>query len=75
MPELPLRPTHAEAEAHFRDLLKREGFAQPDEVRHWGDPDEVVFMWHEPKVAIVIELGPEGPKAVRSTAASGDPPV
>jgi hypothetical protein len=72
--ELPDRPTHAQAEAHFRALLSEEGFAQPDEVRHWRDPDEVVFMWHEPKVAIVIELGSDGPVGVREVAAN-QPPV
>ncbi len=39
----------------MRGALEREGMLQPDEVEH--DGDEVVFLWHEHKVAIVV--GPD----------------
>lgn len=58
MPTENLSIAHHEAECRFRELLAREGFAPPDEIeRH---PDELVFLWHEPKVAIVIELSGTG---------------
>jgi hypothetical protein len=72
---LPERPTHTQAEVHFRNVLDEEGFAQPDEVRHWCDPDEVVFMWREPRVAIVIELDADGGVDIRPGSAAHDPPV
>ena len=75
MPPLPDKPSHWLAESHFRNLLDEEGFAQPDEVRYWRDPDEVVFLWHEPRVAIVIELGEDGPVDVRAGSAADEPPV
>ena len=50
---------HRNAEAQFRELLEHGGLAQPDEVAI--APDELLFLWHEPKVAVVVELGPERP--------------
>ena len=53
---------HREAEADFRRLLEDGGFAPPDDVEVL--PDELVFKWHEQKVAVVLELGPSpGPRA------------
>lgn len=75
MATLPEHSSHIEVELHFRGLLDDEGFAQPDEVRHEVDPDEVVFMWNEPKVAIVIEIGPDGPVDVRPRVNAHGPPV
>ena len=40
----------------MRELLDGAGLAEPDEVRHEFDPDEVVFLWHATKTAIVVEL-------------------
>jgi len=40
----------------MRDLLEDAGLPTPDEVRHEFDPDEVVFLWHDTKAAIVVEL-------------------
>ena len=75
MATLPEHPTHIQVEVHFRRLLDEEGFEPPDEVLHCHDPDEVVFMWHEPKVAIVIELSPDGSVAVREGLPADAPPV
>lgn len=45
-----------ETELRFRALLEEEGLEPPDEVLHETDPDELVFLWHEQKVAVVVEL-------------------
>lgn len=66
MATLPVRPTPQEVEDHFRNLLDEEGIPQPDEVEHDLAVGELLFLWHERKVAIVIELSGDGPVAVRS---------
>ena len=40
----------------MRELLDDVGLPEPDEVLHEFDPDEVVFLWHATKTAIVVEL-------------------
>lgn len=45
-----------ETELRFRRILEEEGMEPPDEVLHETDPDELVFLWHEEKVAVVVEL-------------------
>jgi hypothetical protein len=45
-----------ETELRLRTLLEEEGMEPPDEVLHDTDPDELVFLWHEEKVAVVVEL-------------------
>jgi hypothetical protein len=47
---------HEDAEQKLRDLLDGAGLPEPDEVCHESDPDEVVFLWHDTKTAIVVEL-------------------
>jgi hypothetical protein len=47
-------PTPAEAEAHLRQLLADNDMPQPDEVLH--HPAEVVFLFHEKKLAVTVEL-------------------
>ena len=47
-------PTPAEAEAHLRQLLTDNDMPQPDEVLH--HPAEVVFLFHEKKLAVTVEL-------------------
>ena len=75
MRKLPDSPSPEEVEAHFRNLLESADMIQPDEVRHDLAAGELVFLWEEPKVAIVIELGPDGPVDVRPGAAMHEPPV
>lgn len=45
-----------EAEQRLRDLLESNGMPQPDEVEygHWC----VRFLFHEPKLCVVIDLDP-----------------
>ena len=38
---------------------------QPDDVEYDPAANELVFFWHEPKVAIVVELDGDGPVDVR----------
>ena len=45
---------HEEVEARFRALLEDDGFAAPDDVGY--EPGSVVFYWHEPKLAVVIDF-------------------
>jgi hypothetical protein len=56
---MPTTRTPAQAEAHFREFLEEHNLPQPDEVVH-GET-EIWVLYHEPKVALVVELGePEG---------------
>ncbi len=48
-------------EKRFRALLDRGGLDQPDEVEHDALAEELVFMWHTEKVAIVVEPDEDGP--------------
>jgi hypothetical protein len=47
-------PTHAEAEERMRELLRDNDLPEPDSVLY--DDGEVVFLWHEPKRAVIVEL-------------------
>lgn len=50
--------TPTTTETRFRELLAAEGLAQPDAIeRH---PDELVFLWHDQKIAVVVELEEDG---------------
>ncbi len=69
MAELPENPTPIQVECHFRNLLWEEGMQQPDQIRYEVDPKRIVFLWHDRKVAIEIEVGPAGPVDVRSATA------
>jgi hypothetical protein len=50
------------AEAAMRALLANEDLPEPDEVEQDLDSEEIVLLWHEPKVAVVIELWDDGDK-------------
>jgi hypothetical protein len=45
---------HEAAERTMRELLEGEGLPQPDEVEYRDD--SVVLLWHETKLAVVIDL-------------------
>ena len=47
-------PRHREAEAAFRSLLEDGGLPQPDAVE--VSPDGLLFLWHEPKLAVALDL-------------------
>ena len=48
------RPTHEAAEADFRRMVESFDLTPPDDVDY--TPDSVIFLWHEPKLAVVVEL-------------------
>jgi hypothetical protein len=52
MPELP--PTRENAERLMRRLLRDNDLPQPDEIL--PHEDGILCLWHEPKVAVVIDL-------------------
>jgi hypothetical protein len=47
-------PTTAEAEERLRGLLAENDLPMPDEVVH--RPAEVVFLYHDQKLAVVFEI-------------------
>jgi hypothetical protein len=47
-------PTNADAEERLRRLLAENDLPAPDEVVH--RPAEVVFLYHEKKLAFVFEI-------------------
>lgn len=49
-------PNFDEAEEMFCELLRSEGLEQPDEIRRYDDPAEIVFVWNELKRMVVLEL-------------------
>jgi len=68
-------PTHAEAEERMRELIASGGLAEPDEVRYEFDPDEVVFVWHQPRLAVIVELEEAGDDADGMIPPTLAPPV
>jgi hypothetical protein len=51
---MPITDKHRDAEAHFRRLLTDAALPPPDTVEY--DPESVVFLWHEPKVAVFVDF-------------------
>ena len=45
---------HQEVESHFRELLSDASLPAPDDVGY--EPESVVFYWHEPKLAVVVDF-------------------
>jgi hypothetical protein len=60
-------PTHAEVETRFRKLLRDAELPEPDDAAH--EPDSIVFYWHGPKVAVVVDLDDPDPLPERRLAA------
>jgi hypothetical protein len=58
----PPTPRAAEVEQDFRRLLAENALPEPDEVRH--DPGEVVFLFRERKLAVVVDYEAEGADAL-----------
>jgi hypothetical protein len=48
-------------ETRFRELLAAEGLAEPDAIERRSD--ELVFLWHDQKLAVVVELENEPPSS------------
>jgi hypothetical protein len=45
---------HQEVEARFRALVTDNQLPEPDGVRY--EPDAVVFLWEEPKLAVCVDF-------------------
>ncbi|MEA2412542.1 MAG: hypothetical protein QOC77_3103 [Thermoleophilaceae bacterium] len=45
---------HMAAEHALRELLPDAGLPQPDEVEY--REESVVFLWHETKLAVIVDL-------------------
>lgn len=54
---MPVTPEHRDAESRFRELLAEAELPAPDAVEY--EPRSVVFLWHEPKVAVFVDLDPD----------------
>ena len=67
-------PDPAQAEIHFRAMLSEGDIAQPDDVEYDPAANELIFFWHEPKLAVVLELDSNEPVEVFSRAGV-QPPV
>lgn len=55
---MPSHPSHDEVEARMRALIDDAGIAPPDAVEH--APTSIVLLWHEQKLAVVVDLDEEG---------------
>jgi hypothetical protein len=55
---MPPSTRHQQAEAAFRTLIEDSEIAEPDEVQYTDD--SVVFLWHEPQLAVVVDLDDPG---------------
>lgn len=40
----------------MRELVEKAGLPQPDEVQQRAEHGELVLLWHDPKLAVVVEL-------------------
>jgi hypothetical protein len=55
------KPSPADAEARMRALLLEADLPEPDEIVHDAGQDELVLLWRDQKLAVVVELRPSGP--------------
>lgn len=59
-------PRHRQAEAAFRRMIASNDLPEPDEVDYTRG--SVYFLWHEPKLAVAVEL--DGPAPAPDCAAA-----
>ena len=52
-------PSREQAERAMRQLLADHDLPEPDEILDHEDGG-IVCLWHEPKVAVVVDLEPRG---------------
>ena len=52
---------HEDAERRIRAIVEEAGLSPPDEVEYRRD--EIVLLWHETKLAVIVELGDLEPAA------------
>jgi hypothetical protein len=63
---------HAAAERALRELLPGAGLPQPDEVEY--REESVVFLWHETKLAVIVDLDGTGVEDAPLASPGGDVP-
>lgn len=68
-------PKHHDAERRMREIVRNAELPAPDEVRYEFDPDEVVLIWNETKLAVVIDLEDDGTGEIELQAAEERQPA
>lgn len=63
----PLNPTPDQSEEYFRQMLADGEIEQPDDVEYDPAANELIF-WHEPQLAVVLELDSDAPLDVFPTS-------
>ena len=65
-------PTREQAERAMRQLLADHDLPEPDEILDHEDGG-IVCLWHEPKVAVVVDLEPRAAleRSARRSSAGG----
>lgn len=58
---MPITPEHRRTEARFRDLLAGADLPEPDAVEY--EPESVLFLWHDRKLAVFVALADDGSRA------------
>jgi hypothetical protein len=48
-----------DARRRFLAIAAEAGLPEPDEQHYFEAEDELEFVWHEQKLAVVVELGDE----------------
>jgi hypothetical protein len=59
---MPITPKHRSAESRFRELLASADAPPPDAVEY--EPDSVLFLWHDAKLAVFVDLATGAPEPV-----------
>jgi hypothetical protein len=74
---MPITPEHRSAETRFRALLASADVPEPDAVEY--EPGSVLFLWHEPKLAVFVDLvtgDPHpAPQTTNAHVSRGAPPA
>jgi hypothetical protein len=61
---------HVAAERALRELLPDAGLPQPDEVEY--REGGVVFLWHETKLAVIVDIDGTGVEGAAAAPPEGD---
>jgi hypothetical protein len=70
---MPITPEHRSAETRFRELLASADVPEPDAVEY--EPGSVLFLWHEPKLAVFVDLVSGEPRPADERLRPARPPA
>ena len=56
------------AERDFLRVAEKAGLPEPDEINYREEADEVELIWHEQKLAVVVELDEYTDRCVEAEA-------